>query len=195
MWSEEQIKEYLKEKLTQKRYEHSLSVQDTAVKLARFYHVDVKKASIAGLVHDCAKHMSNDEILSMARKNQILIDEVSELNPQLLHGNIAAVIAKDVMGIYDEEVLNAVACHTTGKKDMNLLEKIVYIADYIEPLRNFPGVEILREEAFTNLDTALLDAFNNTIKIVIDRGQLLHVNTISGRNYLVFKKNNKMISK
>jgi predicted HD superfamily hydrolase involved in NAD metabolism len=191
MWSEEQIKEYLNEKLKKNRYEHSLSVQDTAIKLAEFYHGNVKKASTAGLVHDCAKHMSNDEMLSMAHENQVPIDEVSALNPQLLHGNIAAVIAKNVMGIYDEEILSAVACHTTGKKDMNLLEKIVYIADYIEPLRNFPGVEILREEAFTNLDTALLDAFNNTIKVVIDRGQLLHVNTISGRNYLVFKKAHK----
>lgn len=187
MWNEEQIIEYLKEKLKKNRYEHSLGVRDTAIKLAEIYNVDVKKARAAGLVHDCAKYMSNEEILSIAEENDIYIDEVSRVNPQLLHGGIAAVIAKNIMGIYDEEILNAVRYHTTGKKNMSSLEKIVYISDYIEPLRDFPGVEDLRKKAFTDLDGAMLDAFNNTIKVVIIRNQLLHVNTIQGRNYLIYR--------
>ncbi|MHC6179050.1 bis(5'-nucleosyl)-tetraphosphatase (symmetrical) YqeK [Clostridium sp. JNZ X4-2] len=187
MWNEEQIIEYLKEKLKKNRYEHSLGVRDTAVKLAEIYNDDVKKARTAGLVHDCAKYMSNEEILSIAEENHICIDEVSKVNPQLLHGSIAAVIAKNIMGIYDEEILNAVRYHTTGKRNMSSLEKIIYISDYIEPLRDFPGVEDLRKKAFTDLDGAMLDAFNNTIKVVIMRNQLLHVNTIQGRNYLIYR--------
>lgn len=186
MWSEEEIKKYLKERLSEKRYEHSLNVKKTAVKLAETYKGEVEKAALAGLVHDCAKHMSDDEILSLGDKNGIFVDEVSRLNPKLLHGNVGSVVAKKIMGVFDQEVLSAVACHTTGKKNMNLLEKIIYIADYIEPARNFPGVEELRKKAFIDLDGAILDAFNNTIQVVINRGQLLHLNTIEGRNYLVF---------
>ena len=154
MWSEEEIKKYLKERLSEKRYEHSLNVKKTAVKLAETYKGEVEKAALAGLVHDCAKHMSDDEILSLADKNGIFVDEVSRLNPKLLHGNVGSVVAKKIMGVFDQEVLSAVACHTTGKKNMNLLEKIIYIADYIEPARNFPGVEELRKKAFIDLDGA-----------------------------------------
>ncbi|MFL0195786.1 bis(5'-nucleosyl)-tetraphosphatase (symmetrical) YqeK [Clostridium sp. WILCCON 0269] len=188
MWSEEQIKEYLKERLSKNRYEHSLNVKNTAIRLAEIYHEDVKKAGMAGLVHDCAKYMSDDEMLNLAQKNGIFIDEVSRLNPKLLHGSVGVVVAKNIMGICDEDILNAVSFHTTGKKNMNLLEKIIYIADYIEPSRNFPGVEELRNKSFIDLDDAVLDAFNNTIKVVISREQLLHLNTIEGRNYLIFKK-------
>jgi predicted HD superfamily hydrolase involved in NAD metabolism len=165
-------------------------VRDTAVKMAKIYGADIDKARTAGLVHDCAKYMSNEEILDIASKNNINVDEVAKANPQLLHGSIASVIARNDMGIYDEEILDAIKYHTTGKKNMNLLEKIIYISDYIEPLRDFPGVEDLRKKALVNLDDALLDAFNNTIEVVISRNQLLHMNTIEGRNYLICKKMN-----
>lgn len=191
MWSEEEIKKYLKERLSEKRYRHSLDVRDTAVNLARFYKGNVDKAALAGLIHDCAKYMSDDEMLNLAEKNGIFIDEVSRINPKLLHGNVGVIVAKKIMDIFDRDVLNAVACHTTGKRNMNLLEKIIYIADYIEPGRNFEGVEELRKKTFLDLEGAILDAFNNTIKVVINRGQLLHLNTIEGRNYLVFHNNSK----
>ena len=187
MWNEEQIIEYLREKLKKSRFDHSLSVRDTAVKMAKIYNADVEKARMAGLVHDCAKYMSNEEILNIADQNNICIDEIARANPQLLHGSIAAIIAKNIMGIYDEEVLNAIKYHTTGKKNMNLLEKIIYISDYIEPLRDFPGVDKLREKALVDLNAAMLDAFNNTIEVVIARNQLLHIDTIEGRNYLIYR--------
>ncbi|CAB1240110.1 bis(5'-nucleosyl)-tetraphosphatase (symmetrical) YqeK [Clostridium sp. MT-14] len=187
MWNEEQIIEYLREKLKKSRFDHSLSVRDTAVKMAKIYNADVEKARMAGLVHDCAKYMSNEEILNIADQNNICIDEITRANPQLLHGSIAAIIAKNIMGIYDEEVLNAIKYHTTGKKNMNLLEKIIYISDYIEPLRDFPGVDKLREKALVDLNAAMLDAFNNTIEVVIARNQLLHIDTIEGRNYLIYR--------
>lgn len=187
MWDEEQIKEYLKKNLKVKRYEHSLGVSSTAEKLAKLYGVDTTKARIAGLVHDCAKCMSDKELIDIANKNEIVIDEVLEETPNLLHGPVASVIARDKMGIYDSDILSSIAYHTTGKKNMNLMEKIIYVADYIEPMRDFPGVDKIRNDAMENLDRALLDSFNNTIKHVIDKKQLLHLNTIKGRNYLISK--------
>lgn len=187
MWSEEQIKNYLKQNLRTKRYEHVLGVRDTAIKLAEHYKEDTEKARFAALIHDCAKNMSDDQIISIVKKHKIEIDDISKISPQLLHGTVAAIMAKEDMGIKDEDVLNAVTYHTTGRKNMSLLEKIIYIADYIEPSRNFQGVEDLRKAAFEDLDKALLKAFDNTIKFVVERGQLLHINTIEGRNHLLSK--------
>lgn len=187
MWSEEQIKNYLKQNLRNKRYEHVLGVRDTAIKLAEHYKEDTEKARFAALIHDCAKNISDDQIILIAEKHKLAIDDITKISPQLLHGSIAAIIAKEEMGITDEDVLNAVTYHTTGRKGMSLLEKIIYIADYIEPSRNFQGVDELRRAAFQDLDKALIKAFDNTIKFVVERGQLLHINTIEGRNYLLSK--------
>ncbi|WML35680.1 bis(5'-nucleosyl)-tetraphosphatase (symmetrical) YqeK [Clostridium sp. OS1-26] len=188
MWSEDRIQDYLKQNLKYKRYEHSLSVRDTAVKLAEIYNVDIEKARIAGLTHDCAKNMNDDQLLNIASNHKIRIDEVCQESPQLIHGAVGAVIANEIMGISDEEILNAISYHTTGRKNMSMLDKIIYIADYIEPLRNFPGVEELRNIAFKDIDKSLLKSFDNTIKFVIDRGQLLHFDTIEARNYVLFIK-------
>lgn len=185
MWSENEIIDYLRKNLKLTRYEHSLSVRDTAVKLAKKYGADVEKARIAGLAHDCAKNMSDEDLLNMALSHGINVDSVCKENPKLLHGFIGSIVAKEKFGIQDQEILNSIAYHTTGKKDMDLLQKIIYIADYVEPLRNFPGVDELRMEVTHDLNKAVLMAFNNTIKCVIERGQLLHVNTIEGRNYIL----------
>lgn len=188
MWSEDKIQDYLKVNLKDKRYEHSLGVKKTAVKLAEIYNVDTNKAKIAGLVHDCAKNMKNEELIKIADEHKLHIDEVFKNSPQLLHGVIAAVIAKEDMGIEDEDILNAIIYHTTGRENMSTLEKIIYIADYIEPSRDFPGVDELRKMAFEDLDKALLKAFDNTIKFVIEKGELLHKNTVYGRNYILIKR-------
>lgn len=185
MWSEEKIQDYLKKNLRYKRYEHSLSVKHTAIRLAEVYNVDIEKAKIAGLVHDCAKNMNDEQILDIALKHGIKINEVCKESPQLVHGAVGAILANEIMEISDKEVLEAITYHTTGRKNMSILDKIIYIADYIEPLRNFPGVEELRELAFEDIDKALLKSFDNTIKFVIDRGQLLHFDTIEARNYVL----------
>jgi predicted HD superfamily hydrolase involved in NAD metabolism len=187
MWSEEQIKGYLKNNLKEKRYEHVLSVEDMAIKLAEIHKGDVKNAKIAALVHDCAKNMSDEQLIKMAEEHNLCIDEICRQSPQLLHAPVAAIIGKETMGIEDVDILNAVTYHTTGRKHMSLLEKIIYIADYVEPLRKFSGVDDLRSEAYKDVDIALLKSFNNTIKFVIDKGQLLHLDTIEGRNEILKK--------
>lgn len=185
MWSEEEIKIYLSRKLKSDRYNHVLGVVEMAEKLAIRYRADVKKARLAALIHDLAKYEGGETLIKMAKENGYEIDEVEKKAPYLLHGFAAAVIAKKEMGINDEEVLNAAIYHTTGRENMTLLEKIIYIADYIEPNRNYPGVEELRNITFEDLDRGLIKAFDNTIRFVLDKGTLLHFRTIEGRNYLV----------
>lgn len=188
MWSEDRIMEYLQNNLNKQRYEHSLRVRDTAVALAEHCKADTSKARLAGLAHDCAKNMKDEEIINIIEKYGYNIQGIYKRTPNLMHGLAGAVVARKIMGIEDEEVLNAISYHTTGRSNMSILEKIIYISDYIEPMRNFPGVDELRRLAFCNLDEALLLSFDNTIKYVIDRGQLLHLNTIEARNYILCDK-------
>lgn len=187
MWSEEKIIEYLRNNLRYKRFEHSLSVRDTAVKMAEFYKADMEKARLAGLVHDCAKDKSGEELMSLAAKGGYHLNDVVRSAPKLLHGCVGAIIARDVMGIDDEEVLDAVRYHTTGRKGMSTLEKIIYIADYVEPLRIFPGVDKMRQQVYVNLDETLIYAFDSTIKYIIEKGQAIHPDSIEGRNYVILE--------
>lgn len=186
----ENLQHRVKLMLNEHRYRHSLGVMDTAVKLAKEYDVDLHKAAVAGLIHDCAKGFSGDALLKKAKEYGIEIDNVYKSQPDLLHGPVGACIAWEEFGIRDEDILHAVRYHTTGCEDMSILDKVIYIADYIEPGRNFPGVDALRNEAFRNMDKSILVALNNTIKYIVERGQLIDMNTIKARNYILFNWRN-----
>jgi len=188
MWSEEKIKEYLITNLKKSRYEHSLGVKNTAIKLALRYGEDSFKASIAGIVHDCAKNMNQDEIVELFKENGYEFDHTYQNSPELLHGLAGAIVARNIMGIQDEDIFNAITYHTTARENMSLLEKIIYIADYIEPSRNFPGIQELRKVANENLEEALILSLSNTICYVTNKGKLLHVDTVRARNYLINKR-------
>lgn len=185
MWNEEDILTFLKQKLPQRRFNHVMGVRDTAVKLAERYSASKKAAATAALLHDCAKNMENEELLQIVRKGGYEPDFVQVNAPQLLHSVAAIIIAKEKMNIIDEDILNAVRYHTTGRENMSLLEKIIYIADYIEPSRNFPEVEYFREKAFLNLDETLLEALENSIKYVVGKKDLLHPDTVLARNFML----------
>lgn len=189
MWSEDKMVEYLKTNLKPKRFNHSIGVRDTAVKLAEIYGEDVDKARIAGLIHDCAKYVPDKEMIDSYENHGNKVDDVEKNMPAILHGKVGSYVAKEIMGVEDKDILNAIAYHTTGRVNMSVLEKIIYIADYIEPSRDFPGVDNLRNIAFNeNLDKALILSFDNTIKYVIDGNQLLHKDTIEARNYMLYNK-------
>lgn len=185
MWSNEEILEYLKENLKESRYEHTLGVVKTAKALAKINGVEEEKAELAALIHDSAKNMHINSMKKMLEENFEQIDYIEEKTPQLLHGKVAAIIGKNIMGIEDEEILSAAAYHTTGKGNMTLLEKIIYIADYIEPNRVYPGVEELRKLTFEDLDKGVIVGLNNTINYILKQGGLIHPNTIEARNYLI----------
>ena len=184
-----QIEKLLKEMLPEERLNHSLSVSKCAIKLSEIYKCDKEKAKIAGLVHDCAKFFTDEQVEDCVKKFNIELDPLEVNNIALSHSIIGSYVAKEMFNIDDEEIINAIKYHTTGRENMSLLEKIIYISDLIEEGRNFPGVEELRNLTFSGkLEEALILSFNSTIKFVIDNNQLIHPRTISARNYILSKK-------
>lgn len=175
----------LKDLLSEKRYQHSLGVEKVAVDLAKTYNVPLEQAALAGLLHDFAKGLGNDLLLKKAYEFDILVGDVEQRAPYLLHGPVGARMVQRELGITDQGVLQAIALHTTGAKEMTLLDKIIYLADYIEPARIFPGVEEIRKLSFMDLDKALLLATDSTLAYLLKRRALIHGQTIEFRNSLL----------
>lgn len=181
-----EIEKVLKKMLPERRLEHSINVSKCAVQLSKVYKCDEEKAKIAGIIHDCAKYFTDEQIEDCVRKFNIELDPLEVNNRSLSHSVIGSYVAKEVFNIDDEEIINAIKYHTTGRENMSLLEKIIYMADLIEEGRKFPRVEELRELTFSGkLEEALILSFNNTIKFVIDNNQLIHPRTVSARNYVL----------
>lgn len=148
-----------------KRFHHTLGVAYTATALAMRYDVDLKKAEMAGLLHDCARCMDNDKSLRFCKKYNISITDVEKRNPFLLHGKVGSYMAENKFHIQDEDVLNAILNHTTGRPGMSMLEKIVFIADYIEPSRKKqPNLKGIRKLAFEDIDAALVWILKDTLE-------------------------------
>ncbi len=185
----EQLCEKLKAMLTEKRYQHSLGVMDTALQLALRYGCDTGKAKLAGLLHDCAKNYDVPEMLTLCEQYGVVLDKVTAITPGLIHQVLGAEMARREFGAHDEEVLSAIRCHTTGKPDMSLLEKILYLADFTEPGREwFEGLDALRELTASNLDDAMRLALDLAIKDVLFKGQPMHIDTANARNQLIISK-------
>ena len=158
------IQKKLKKELDKKRYVHTLGVAYTALNLAMAHGEDLGCAYLAGLLHDNAKCLSPKEKLSLCKKHGIKPNEAEAHNPDLLHAKLGAALAKDRFEIEDEAVLSAICYHTTGKPDMSTLEKIIYIADYIEPNRRMlPGLSEIRSMAFKDLDQTMVMILENTL--------------------------------
>ena len=186
MLSIEEMKLYLKSNLKENRYIHTLGVADTAKKLAKLNGISEEKAETAGLAHDVAKNLSKDKIKEMMQENNIVLSEVEENNPNLWHSIVGPIEAKNKLGIEDEEILDAIRWHTTGKINMSILTKIIYIADMIEPERDFEGIDSLRKITFRNLDEGVYYGLNSSIEILLERNLLIDENTIRARNYFLF---------
>lgn len=175
------IKDYIEKNLSEKRRIHTEGVRKTAIELAKLYGADEKKAEAAALFHDMYRGLSA-EILNGYVK-QLGLDDKYLNNCNLVHGKIAAVAMRDDFDIQDPDILNAVSYHTTGRPGMSKLEKIIYIADAIEPNRDYPGVEQLRKAAFQDLDKACLMSLSNTIDFVTSKGNFLDEETILAKEY------------
>ena len=141
-------------------------------------------AIVAALLHDCTKKLDMDEQLALCKKYHIPLDELERKALKLLHSKTGAAIARDVFAV-DDDVYNAIMYHTTGKPDMTLLEKIIYLADYIEPTRDFPGVEALRRTVYEDLDRGLLMGLTMTIDEMEEMGNPVHHMTRDARDYLM----------
>ncbi|MFU7517036.1 bis(5'-nucleosyl)-tetraphosphatase (symmetrical) YqeK [Clostridium sp. HCS.1] len=188
MISIDEMKVYLKNNLIENRYIHVLGVVDTAIRLAKINKVDEKKAEIAALAHDIAKNMTIYELKDILDKNNIELSYDEENNQELWHSMVGPIVAKEIFGIEDEEILSAMRWHTTGKENMSKLDKVIYMADMIEPNRNFQGVDNLRRETFKDLDNGVLQGLNHTIKYLLNKGVAIDINSIKARNYLLLHK-------
>lgn len=180
-----EIQEELRQKLSARRMQHTLGVADTAGQLALRYGFSMEKARLAGLLHDYARGRSPKELLGIAEAAGLISDPADRLSPDLLHGPVAARLIPFEFGIEDPEVLQAVAVHTLGAENMSRLDKIIYLADLIEPARDYPGVEYLRALAETDLDRAVFYGFNQTLAYCLQRNLFIHPQTVRARNYLL----------
>lgn len=180
----DQIREILKSNLKPSRYQHSIGVEEVSHDLAIIYGCEEEKAILAGILHDCAKFLSDDELLQECEAHSILITEIERQCPFLLHAKVGALYAAERYEITDKEILSAITYHTTGKPDMTLLEKIIFTADYIEPFRKpLPRIAQIREAAYTDLDYAVSLILENMIKYLRESGSIIDQTTIETYNF------------
>lgn len=182
-----EFKEILKNRLTEKRYIHSLNVADSAKKLANLYGYDEEIAYTAGLIHDCCKDTPAGLQLSYMLENGVELSEYELGVAKLYHSICGSVFVKKEFGIDNQDIINAVRYHTTGRKNMSLLEKIIFIADFISDERDYNGVEIMREKAVKSLDEAIVEGLSFTIKDLIDQGRIIHPDTLDAYNDAMMK--------
>lgn len=173
--------------LKPKRMPHVLGTEQEAIRLATRYGADVEKARVAALLHDCTKKLDMPEQLALCRQYGIELDELEQKALKLLHAKTGAAIAREVFGV-DDEIYRAIWWHTTGHADMTLLEKIIYLADYIEPSRDFPGVNDLRACVYEDLDRGMLMGLEMTIDEMTEMGNPVHHATMEARDWLKGKR-------
>ncbi len=181
------IKKKLSLALSEKRYEHSIGVAYTAAALAMRYGEDMYKAELAGLLHDCAKHYSNEELIRLCNQAGEALTESELASPQILHAIYAPYLARKRYGIEDGYILSALRWHTTGKENMSLLDKIIFVADFIEPNRyRHDGLDCIRKLAFEDIDMASYQITESTIQYLSKHN--IHIDEMTLKCYNWFRK-------
>lgn len=183
----QKLEKKLKKYLDEDRLWHTLGVMHTAASMAMVYDVDMEKAQLAGLLHDCAKCVSAKEKFKICKENHIPVTDFEKDHPFLLHAKVGAWIAREKYGVKDPEVLESIVWHTTGKEEMSVLEKIIYIADYIEPTRDkAPRLSEIRKLAFRDLDRCMYEILKDTLEYLNDRPE--DVDQATKRAYDYYKE-------
>ncbi len=181
------IKLKLKEIMSEERFKHSVNVSRVAQELALKYDCNVNKAEVAGLLHDCAKDLDYEILEKMVSEYNIKTDEIIQNIPKLLHPLVGAAIAEKEFNIQDPTILKAIKAHSTGAAQMSLLDKIIYLSDKIEPLRNDEGVEEVRKMVWKDLNKAVLMILDKGLLYLIEKGSLIHPVSIEARNNILSK--------
>ena len=183
------IRRAMEKTLDPKRYEHTLGVEFTAAALAMRYDAPVQNAQLAGLLHDCAKCLSDEKRLAICERHNISINDVEKRNPYLLHAKVGSFLAMDEYSVTDSDVIHAILNHTTGRPGMSLLEKIIFIADYIEPGRKqAPNLPMIRKMAFMNLDEALIKILEDTLAYLKENGG--EIDPMTEKTYQYYRREN-----
>lgn len=161
----EKLKKQMKRKLSDYRYRHTIGVAYTAAALAMRYGVDLNHAMAAGLLHDCAKYIADDELIKDCEKYKIEVTDIEKMNPALLHAKVGCYLASKKYHVKDKDILSAIRHHTTGYPDMPILDKILFVADYIEPHRqSLTKLNVIRKEAFIDLDKTVVMILKATLQ-------------------------------
>jgi len=186
---EDRIRERIRVYITESRYRHSLGVRDTAVQLARIYGCRRQKAAIAALLHDIARDIPLETMRRLVEENiaWFSTDFVITDNPLLLHAYAGSVIARKEFGIDDEAILRSIELHTTGGQSMGVLEKVIFVADFIEPSRRFNGVQKARKQAHVNLDETVLYIYKFMLKHLLKKELFICKNTLLGYNEIILR--------
>ena len=178
----------LRDRLKDKRFVHSMNVADASVILAKRFGADEEKAYVAGLLHDITKNETDENQLQMMESGGIILSKTQRHNPKLWHAISGMLYLRDVLGITDEEILGAVRWHTTGKAGMTLLEKVVFIADYISAERDYPDVDVMRRLAADSLDAAALYALKFSLRHLSEKEKPICEDSVAYYNELIISK-------
>ncbi len=180
----QQLRDSIRPWMGEYRYRHSLGTEEVACDLALIHGYDMWKASIAGILHDCVKDFSDEELINDCIRYHLPISEVERQRVLLLHAKVGAAYAEDIFGIKDEDILNAIRYHTTGRPGMSLLEKIIFISDYIEPNRKpLPEIDRIRWEAYNHLDNAVIMVSKSTLDYLSEIGSVIDSLTMDTYEY------------
>ena len=191
IWGEvmsiESYKKIIKGRMGEKRYIHSVNVAKQAQKLAKIYGCDEEKAMTAGILHDVTKETPFDEQLKIITEGGIILDEIEKSSQKLWHPISGSVYIQKYLDINDADIINAIRFHTTGRSNMSLLEKIIFVADFTGDERNYDGVDIMREKALRSLEEAMIYGLQFTIQDLSSRALTIHPNALSCYNELILK--------
>ncbi len=184
----EEFKAIVKEKLKENRFIHSLNVADSARLLAQKYGCDEEKAYTSGLLHDVMKNATDEEQLQIISKAGMELTAEEKKNKKLWHAVAGTAFLKAELDIKDEEIINAVRYHTTARKNMSTLEKIIYVADFISADRNYPGVDEVREASQESLEKAMMIGLEFCIHEIVEKKQILHPDSVDAYNEIICKE-------
>lgn len=180
----EEVYEEVKNRLSEKRIYHSVCTMERAVEYAKIYGEDEEKVKLISIAHDIAKELSKQEVEKIVEKYNIELDDMEKDNIALSHSKIGAAICKNEFG-FDKDMIDAIYFHTTGRKNMTTIEKIIFVADATGKDRNFEDTEEVYELAKNNLDIAIIKILKETIKEIIEKNKLMHLDTVKTYNYYI----------
>lgn len=183
-YGREALIEAVSTQMPDKRWKHTLGVMETSIQLAKQYGADPERAETTAILHDVAKYWPVERMKEIIEQNQLNLD-LLVYDKQMWHSEVGAFVAEKDYGITDPDIINAIRFHTSGREDMSLLEKIVCLADYIEPGRDFPGVDKIREKAQVSLEEGLVAGFDSTISLLLEKRRVIFPLTVLARNDLV----------
>ncbi len=186
----EEFKSLIKGKLKESRFVHSLNVADSAKELALLYGCDEEKAYTAGLLHDVMKNASEKEQLNAINKAGWQLTDCEKANPKLWHAVAGAAFMKTELGIEDNDLIEAVRYHTTARRKMSVLEKVIYVADFVSADRNYPEVEEVREASKQSLEKAMMLGLEFCIQEIAKRRQILHPDSVDAYNEIILNEGN-----